>query len=87
MDNPSVAMALRVLGFVLHAFVGFVYVSSGLIVPGLFLFSLWAAWGALLALAILKRKNALYVLATPFIAAALWLVVVPGLGGLLNWTP
>lgn len=86
-ENPVVATALRVLGFVLHFVVGFVYVSSGLIVPGLFLFTLWASWGALLALAILKRKNALYVFATPFIAAALWLVVVPGLGSLLDWTP
>ncbi|MDQ3784425.1 MAG: hypothetical protein M3360_06040 [Actinomycetota bacterium] len=86
-ENRVVARALRVLGFVLHVLVGFIYVSSGLIVPGLYLFALWALWGALLALAILKRENALYVFATPFIAAALWLVVVPGLGGLFDWTP
>ena len=86
-ENPVLATALRGLGFLLHALVGFIYVSSGLVVPGLYLFGLWALWVALLALAILKRREALYVFATPFIAAILWVVVVPGLGSLLDWTP
>ena len=78
---------MRVVGFALHLLVGFVYVSSGLIVPGLFLFPLWAAWGALLAMAIRRWQDASYVFATPFIAAALWLVIVPGVGSLLDWSP
>jgi hypothetical protein len=74
-----------VLGFALHLVVGFFYISAGLVVPGPWLFALWALWGAMAALAVARRQQPLFVLATPF-AALVLLVVVASLGGrFLGW--
>jgi hypothetical protein len=79
-------VASYVVGFGLHVAVGWLYMSAGLVVPPPFLFVLWAAWGAFLVTAILRRRP-LYVLATPFLAVGFWIVFVLGLGTLLDWRP
>lgn len=76
-----------VVGFGLHLAAGYFYLASGLVVPGPYLFVLWAVWIALLALAIRRRANLWWVLATPVVAAAFWLAFVSGLGTLLDWRP
>ena len=80
---PTIA---RVLGFALMFPVAFLYISSGLVVPGPYLFFLWALWGALLVIAIVKRHDWRIVLATPVVAFILWFVIVFAGGELLGWT-
>ena len=72
-------------GFTLHIAIGYLYLIVGLGVPAPFLMALWAAWGALLLRAVQRRNNPWYVLATPLIAALIWLVVVFGGGSLFDW--
>ena len=76
---------LVVLGFALHAVAGWWYVVSGLVVPGPYLYILWAAWVALLVIQIVNRRRPLLVLSVPFVAALFWLAFVQGLGSLLDW--
>ncbi len=88
---PDAPMTLRdrvllAVGFGLHVMILYFYLVAGLVVPGPYLFLLWATWVVLLVLAIRARTNPWYVLATPFIAAAVWIAVVFGLGSALNWT-
>lgn len=65
--------------------IGYVYLISGLAVPGVFLMALWAAWGALLVVGFTHRHDLRYLIAIPLGAAALWAAVVPGLGSVLGW--
>ncbi|MGH2686659.1 MAG: hypothetical protein ACRDJP_14435 [Actinomycetota bacterium] len=76
---------LVVLGFVLHALVGWWYLVTGLLVPGPYLYILWAAWVVFLSIQIVNRRRPVVVFSTPFVAAAIWLVFVQGLGSLLDW--
>lgn len=80
---PTIA---RILGFALMVPIAFLYVTSGLIVPGAFLFFLWALWGGLLVIAIVKRHDWRIVLATPFVAAVVWFLIVFAGSELLGWT-
>jgi hypothetical protein len=80
-------VAAYVVGFGLHIVAGYFYLASGLVVPAPYLFVLWAVWIALLVLAIQRRANLWWVLATPVVAAAFWFAFVTGLGTLLDWRP
>jgi hypothetical protein len=75
-----------VVGFVLLAPVGFLYVVSGLVVPQPWLYGLWAAWLGLAAYAFQHRAEPWRVLATPVVAVLLWVGVVMVGGALLGWT-
>jgi hypothetical protein len=79
-------LGLVILGFVLHAIAGWWYLVSGLVVPGPYLYVLWAAWVAFLVVQILNRRRPIVVVSIPFVAAAFWLAFVQGLGSLLDWT-
>ena len=80
------ARAGTVLGFVLLAPVGYLYVVSGLVVPQPWLAGLWAAWVLLTLYAVRHRSEPWRVLATPVAAVLLWVVVVMVGGALLHWT-
>lgn len=80
---PTIA---RVAGFLLLLGTGWFYVISGLIVPQAFLFALWALWGAIVAFAVVKRHDWRYVLAAPFVAAALWFAILLAGDRFLGWT-
>ena len=81
----TVSILVTVVGFALHLVAGFFYVSAGLVVPGPWLFGLWALWVALAVVAVGRRRQPLLVLAIPFVAIAL-LVAVVSLGGhFLHW--
>ncbi len=69
----------------LHLAIGYLYVVSGLVVPGVFLFLLWAAWGALLIVGFQHRHDFRYLVAVPLLATIIWTGIVLGLGWLLNW--
>lgn len=64
---------------------GYLYVISGLGVPTVFLFMLWAAWGALLVLGIQHRHDVRYLFGVPVSAAVIWTAIALGLGSLLDW--
>ena len=78
--------AAIVLGFVLLAPVGYLYLVSGLVVPQPWLAGLWVAWVALTVDAVRHRKQAWRVLATPVVAIVIWVGVVMLGGALLRWT-
>lgn len=80
------ARAATVVGFVLLAPVGFLYVVSGLVVPQPWLAGLWAFWAALTVYAVRHRTEPWRVLATPVIAVLVWVGVVMLGGALLDWT-
>jgi hypothetical protein len=80
-------LASYIIGFGLHVVIGWFYLTAGLVGPGPYLFALWAVWLALAVLAVARRRDHLYVLATPFMAAAFWMLFVFGLGTLLDWKP
>lgn len=82
----SLAIAARIVGFGLHAIVGFFYLASGLVVPRPVVVVLVALWLALLAAMVIKRRQAWFVLGVPLAAAALWVVVVQGGSSLFGWT-
>jgi hypothetical protein len=75
-----------VLGFILHLVVGFFYLASGLLVPGPGVAFLLGLWIGLLVLQMMRRKRPKVVLAIPFIAAAVWFLVVEGGSRLFGWT-
>ncbi len=77
---------MTVLGFVLLAPVGYLYLVSGLVVPQPWLAGLWAAWVLLTLYALRHRAQPWRVLATPLIGVLLWVGVVMGGGALLDWT-
>ena len=88
---PAVPTWQRVVNWVavvLHCtVVAFVYVLSGLVMPGYAVVGLWLVWLALLALAVhWLRRRSRWVLAVPVTAAAVWHGV--GILGdrLLGWT-
>jgi hypothetical protein len=82
--------SLLVLAIVLHAAVGYIYAVSGLAAPMWALVPLLFVWGLLAGqfISITRRGRSPWLyLAVPGAAAALWILVVPGLGTLLDWTP
>lgn len=75
----------QLIALALHVAIGYLYVVSGLVVPGVFLFSLWAAWGALLIVGFQHRHDVRYLIAVPMLAAIIWAGIMLGLGSLLDW--
>lgn len=71
----SVAFAVvAAVALVLMLPIGFFYLTSGLVVPGPWLFVLWAAFLALTLLAVrLVRRRSWWVAAVPVGAAVLWI--------------
>ncbi len=84
--KPVWTVMLRAIGFLLMVPVALLYVSSGLIVPTPYLFVLWALWGAFLVVMIVKRHDWHIVLASPFVALALWFAILWAGGTFLGWT-
>ena len=75
------------VGLTLHLGVGFFYLGAGLLAPPYAVAGLLAAWVVLLALAIWQwRSRPWWVLATPFVAAAIWFGVLTLGDVFLGWT-
>jgi O-antigen ligase len=81
------AVAAAVVAWLAMVPVGFFYAASGLVVPGPYLFLMWAAYVVLLVVAVLlTRSRSYWVLAVPVVGGALWWVVVSAGERYLDWT-
>lgn len=78
--------AATVVGFVLLAPVGLLYLGSGLVVPAPWVLAVWAVWVALVAGAVAFRRRPGVVLALPVAAVVLWLAIVSAGSALFGWT-
>jgi hypothetical protein len=79
-------VVMLVVGYVLLVPLGYLYLVSGLVVPGPWIFLLWVAMLALIILAIRWWRRPILVLILPFAGALFWVVFVQGLGALFDWT-
>ena len=61
------------------------YVAAGLVVPGPYLFVLWAAWAVLALVGIVSWRNLGRLWLLVLAMAVIWLAVVFGLGTILDW--
>ena len=84
-DLTPAQMGMLVVGYALLAVAAYLYLASGLLVPGPWLFILWAVMLVLIFLAIRWWRRPLLVLALPFVAGAIWLALVQGLGSIFDW--
>lgn len=75
-----------VFGVLLHLVVGFFYLVSGLVAPLWALAVLWLIWIGLAVLMWRWRSSPFRVLATPFVAAAIWWAVITFGDVVLGWT-
>jgi hypothetical protein len=81
------ATVVAVVGWLAMVPVGFFYAASGLIVPGPYLFLLWAAYVVLLVVAVLlTRRRSYWVLAVPVVGGVLWWGVVSAGEKWLDWS-
>ena len=81
------AKVLGIVGIVLYGIVGYVYLVSGLVVPGVWLIVLWLGWIA--GLWVLVRVFRTMRAWTPLVAVgamAVWAIYVSLGGYLLDWT-
>ena len=77
-----------IVGLLAYLVVGaFPYLTSGLMVPGPWLYILWAIWliGAVLALRTFQRRPAMVLVVAPA-AVAFWFLFVTAGERLLGWT-
>ena len=79
-------IGMLVVGYALLAVVAYFYLASGLVVPGPWLFILWAVMAVLILLAIRWWRRPALVLVLPFVAGLIWLAFVQGLGAVFDWT-
>ena len=80
-------LAVAVVAGVAHLLIGYIYLVSGLSVPGYALIPLWVWWLVLAALLVrFALRRSWWSGAVPFVAAATWVLVVLGGGELLGWT-
>ncbi len=80
-------VVLAVVAGCAHLAVGYVYLVSGLAVPGYALLPMWLWWGVLAWLLVrLAARRSWWTPVVPVAAAASWVVVVLGGGALLGWT-
>ena len=80
-------MAAAVVALLAMVPVGFFYAASGLVVPGPWLFLMWAFCLVLLAVAVwLSRRRSYLVLAVPVVAAAAWFALVSLGEAYWGWT-
>ena len=85
-DRPGFVVA-AVLAWLAMVPVGFFYAASGLLVPGPYLFGMWAIYVALLvATFLLTRRRSLLVLVPPIVGAVLWWAIVSAGEAWLDWT-
>ena len=81
------AVAAAVVAWLAMVPVGFFYAASGLLVPGPYLFLMWAAYVVLLVVAVqLTRRRSYWVLAVPVVGGVLWWGVVSLGERYLDWT-
>jgi hypothetical protein len=77
---------VAVVGLLLMLPVGFFYLTSGLVVPGPWIFVLWVLFLALLLAAVqLARRRSWWVPAVPAAAFALWMLLLTLGERLLGW--
>lgn len=79
-------IGMLVVGYLLLAVATYFYLASGLLVPGPWLFVLWAVMLVLVYLSIRWWRRPVLVLALPFVAGLFWLAFVQGLGSIFDWT-
>lgn len=84
--KPRAARTMVIAGFALHLVIGFFYLGAGLLAPPPAVAGLMAVWVALLVLAVVRRRHPWYVLATPFVAAAIWFVTLTIGDAFFGWT-
>ena len=81
------AAVVAVISWLAMVPVGFFYAASGLLVPGPYLFLMWAAYAVLLVVAVLlTRSRSYWVLAVPVVGGVLWWGVVSAGERWLDWT-
>ena len=85
-DLTAAQIGMLVVGYALLAVAAYLYLASGLVVPGPWLFILWAVIAVLIFLAIRWWRRPLLVLSLPFVAGLFWLAFVQGLGSVFDWT-
>lgn len=87
-SNTTAATALGVLGIVLYLGVGFIFLTSGLVVPFPWLAVLWAIWivGVYPLVKTFQSRRAWTPL-IPLAAIAFWWVYLSMGEALLGWTP
>lgn len=80
-------LVMGVIGIILYVMVGWFYLASGLMVPGPWLYILWAIWiGGLWVLTRVFRRNPVWTPAVPVGAAIVWVAFVQLGSSLLGWT-
>lgn len=85
--HPAVFAVAFTVAAVLQLLVGFLYLVSGLAVPGYALIPLWVWWGLLTALMVRWALQRLWwSLAVPLVAFATWKVVLLFGDQVLGWT-
>jgi hypothetical protein len=81
------AVVVAVVAWLAMVPVGFFYAASGLLVPGPYLFLMWAAYVVLLVAAVLlTRRRSYWVLAVPVVGGGLWWGVISLGERYLDWT-
>ena len=65
--------------------IGFYYAVAGLVVPGMYLFLMWAIWGALALAGALSWRNLGRLWLLVLAMVVIWFAVVFGLGSILDW--
>lgn len=91
LENRPRRNAFQVLAAVVAAlamlFIGWVFLASGLIMPGWAVTGLLVLWAVLVWQGVrLARAGSYRVLALPLVAAAVWLLTAWVGGALLGWT-
>ena len=86
-DGGAGFAVAAVLAWLAMVPVGFFYAASGLVVPGPYLFGMWAIYLALLAVTfVLTRRRSYLVLVPPVVGAVLWWSIVSAGEAWLDWT-
>ncbi|MDX1659482.1 MAG: hypothetical protein R3343_11730 [Nitriliruptorales bacterium] len=73
-------------GVLMHLMVGAFYLGSGLLAPPWAVLVLWAVWLLLAGVMWKERRRVVVVLAMPFVAAAVWGIVMWLGDTFLGWT-
>ena len=75
--TPRNPQLLRILGLILFGATAILYLASGLVAPLWGMAVLWAIWIVLLIVLVRSwKESGIRVLAIPFVAAAIWFLVI-----------
>ncbi len=86
LSRSSGPLVVAVLSGLAHLAVGILYIAGGLVVPGVVLFALWAAWGGFAAwLVHLAVRRSWWTPVVPLLAGAVILVVITVGEQVLGW--